>query len=990
MEEVLNFSQTQRIVFLIDLHPLFTNPKNPNSYISSILSTSQTLLTFTPLSNSLFTFKFFFSSLSPLLSSSRLRSLFGKSSPFFSFDRASQTLISLSQTLNSINLELQSLITYPKADLTASSICQLVHDYIWEAQSEDFVGKSNLCSVIRSNLIIILSPVSRDLKNFETFLDLDEEIGSDVELLCENFVRKFSYASEGLVSRDIHCCWIDVGFEIEDGERKDELLVVFLRGIKRLGWGFCSTDAIVLGSLFVPFGMIYPKIGCSLMNFCPDTCVIKDQVELSLTITDVSGKPLECNCCDLELLDLKHLNGQQRHENISGIWESSYVSSTDCIQSKVNQITKICIKEVWKNIENLRLKSSVHTYVLLRGSSLEHKVNRRVNSSGGFFADVVLEKLCMEQTEFTVGKPIWPVFLSFLYRNKYWALVSVSRGNDESLIGILKPFTVHSAIICILDIATPANNYELDGLFSSLVDIDSMNTSEIPIGNVLVNRENRMAPSEHVVLSQAKTLEFPSPNKKNHRKSLKFLESLSWSSLQEAALGSTNIDLEDIYLSRECHNSKKIKFVKCWMKQTKKSIRCLQIKPKDSESHSVNEVGLKERLPGSEQKNDQSVSSSDSTEIPSASGLSTTGDAIPVSLSETPEAFFDSIAQKTQQGLESKELELGALAERLVQSSIYCLCLNHEKESIIMSPVSEERVGDCGKPIATEVVKLLLKEPKDLATKYKGCDKMSSAPELSSVMYTSEDKVREYELQILFRLEILRSKVQGLKESDKQKMMKQICILLDGIQYHLEGGCFGDVSLDRYVGRIIKNRYSQCLPDVVDKIYKKMDLFLCHDEPFSSQPSSQLNSEDVAETLGEKTLENNTPEDASDIPSTSSSKHNEDNSSDPRRLKDKEHQFSLVKAQERRERASRFSSFTHGVKYLQRVWAPKQPKATRGKIESLRKLSKRKQERQVSSKADVVCETPESERKKSCLREARSGNENRIGGSVSKALFQDD
>ena len=64
-----------------------------------------------------------------------------------------------------------------------------------------------------------------------------------------------------------------------------------------------------------------------------------------------------------------------------------------------------------------------------------------------------------------------------------------------------------------------------------------------------------------------------------------------------------------------------------------------------------------------------------------------------------------------------------------------------------------------------------------------------------------------YQLQILFRMEILCSGLElGIEESMKQKFVKQICLLLEIIQCHMEGGFFGDWSLDNYVGKIIKSR----------------------------------------------------------------------------------------------------------------------------------------------------------------------------------------
>lgn len=68
--------------------------------------------------------------------------------------------------------------------------------------------------------------------------------------------------------------------------------------------------------------------------------------------------------------------------------------------------------------------------------------------------------------------------------------------------------------------------------------------------------------------------------------------------------------------------------------------------------------------------------------------------------------------------------------------------------------------------------------------------------------------VTRYELQILFRMEILQSEAgASIEESMKQKFVKQICLLLEAIQCHLEGGFFGDWSVDNYVRKIIKSRY---------------------------------------------------------------------------------------------------------------------------------------------------------------------------------------
>lgn len=56
-------------------------------------------------------------------------------------------------------------------------------------------------------------------------------------------------------------------------------------------------------------------------------------------------------------------------------------------------------------------------------------------------------------------------------------------------------------------------------------------------------------------------------------------------------------------------------------------------------------------------------------------------------------------------------------------------------------------------------------------------------------------------------MEILRSEIGlGNEESVTQKFAKQICMLLEAVQCKLDGGFFGDWSLDKYVDKIIKAR----------------------------------------------------------------------------------------------------------------------------------------------------------------------------------------
>ncbi|KAF6172965.1 hypothetical protein GIB67_006341 [Kingdonia uniflora] len=738
MEETLDFSQTQRIVFLIDLHPLF-NHQNPNSnYISSVLASVRTLLNFSPLSNSLFAVKFFFSSLPPISSSSKLISLLGKSSLFFSFNRPEETLVSLSQTLDSLSNLSETLCLPPRASLIAISLRQLVHDYGWESRAQDLVGTS---TVIRSNLVVLFSPVSRSIQCLSEFMGV--EINDD-DAFSGRFDGIFGSLSERFVSTDIHFSWIDVNFERESEEErvvKDEsLLAVGLieRGVKRLGWGFCSTDAITLGSALVPFGLIYPKIGCSLMGTDYSR---KVWVELSLSILDVNGNPLDCNCCNLELSDVKLLT-KQSYKDISCLWESKKEITGDCHQVRAttndvgDQVLKICVKEVWMNTENMKIKEGLCDFALLRGLSGGAVEDQTGKSSGDFFADKVLEMLRMESTEFTPGKPIWQVFLSFLYKRSYWALVFISDGNGLSLMGVLKPFTIHSAVLCIFDKQTSHNLVnDIDGLSSSLVHIVAKKYNKIPKADGELNHENKLTSSQ-----DSKT--------KHKRKGSKVFQDLSWSSFCEAARNRCEMDLEEVYFARECRDSKKMRFLKCWIKQNTKSSRCLQIEPNESKSMPGLDDEMKKRLARRELDCEQSVSSSFSSEELSLTGSSPNKneEATPAFCPETSETFFSCMSGRIEKGLDSKEIELGALAERLVNSSVYWLYRKHdESDNNAENPTSSERPKeDYNGSVAAELGELLLRDPKDLAAKYRSCEPPSLTLNPSPALNILEVKVREY------------------------------------------------------------------------------------------------------------------------------------------------------------------------------------------------------------------------------------------------------
>lgn len=174
-----------------------------------------------------------------------------------------------------------------------------------------------------------------------------------------------------------------------------------------------------------------------------------------------------------------------------------------------------------------------------------------------------------------------------------------------------------------------------------------------------------------------------------------------------------------------------------------------------------------------------------------------------------------------------------------------------------------------------------------------------------------------------------------------------------------------------------------------------MDLLLFTDE--DELPNQLLNSEDSNQSWKQKPErdelgENHRSSEPLSAKDESKQPLEKDDGS-AKRIRKEDHALKIIKAQERRERARRFSSFTSWVPDLQRVWAPKQPKAMKPNLFPFRKLSKRKDRDGASN--DTVCETPMTERKRSSSRRTSDDYKDyqdyssQSCPSVSKALFQD-
>ena len=202
--------------------------------------------------------------------------------------------------------------------------------------------------------------------------------------------------------------------------------------------------------------------------------------------------------------------------------------------------------------------------------------------------------------------------------------------------------------------------------------------------------------------------------------------------------GYGQIDIEDAYFSK-LSNSKKFKFLKCWMKQTRKPRGCslsmgsncdaqedVQADPDDKNHNSSEGIEKTTSLPVSEE---DIALSGNRISVRQENDIS-------VIASESSDIFFASLPSKIKQGIESEEIDLAALAERLVKS-----CLLHSSQRL-------EKDFSCESGslllVTEELTKMLLKEPKDLVAKFKKKHLSSTASEQKSDEASPSSIIREY------------------------------------------------------------------------------------------------------------------------------------------------------------------------------------------------------------------------------------------------------
>uniref|UniRef100_A0A2P2J169 Uncharacterized protein n=1 Tax=Rhizophora mucronata TaxID=61149 RepID=A0A2P2J169_RHIMU len=399
--------------------------------------------------------------------------------------------------------------------------------------------------------------------------------------------------------------------------------------------------------------------------------------------------------------------------------------------------TKIHVKVVKLYDNHVQYEGASSGPILMR-EILGKSEKDRKESFCGCIEDRVLDILQIENARCMPRRsiPTWQILLCFLYREGYWAEVSVSSGDSKYLRGILKPFTVSSALLSLTE--DEFHPYGADSVICK-PEIDLILCSQL-----VASQSSQSGP----ILS-GKCDGLGHGKKRNERKLNKHQE-LSWAAFCKAALNQSQMVLEEVYFSRASYKSKKLKFLKCWIKQVKKFSHSSLTKAEGSMSHQDTPKEADNRLIESIQESEQPIASCPSVGDDSLTGASGVQDEIAVNFqSETMEGFFSNLPHKIQQGLESEEVNLGSLAERLVNSSIYWLCQKCAPEN--QSP-SVEHKDDSARVIGVDLGKLFLREPKDLVAMYRNGNASFQESSVIPSEDASEKMMREYPSSFLLFL----------------------------------------------------------------------------------------------------------------------------------------------------------------------------------------------------------------------------------------------
>lgn len=440
----------------------------------------------------LWAYKFFDSSLSPLASRSRMQALLGKNLPLVRFDTSDENLGTFQQNLRSVadesNINGDGGLGFGegKLEFVIRALQELLSEYTWDplflsdgsSSDEDQVREMrSVCPganslKIQQNVVILFSHIPFDEKHFASFVSSSTPVPVSNTDLLKCFSSKFGTLKVPFQSHNIHASWINVASLIPSSHGKCQRSTVLDEKQWRLQqhvmcsvfagsqWGYMAMETLAIASDCIPLSMLWSSIAYPAPQFEPNIAQIKAKLQIHVQGRDADQ--LKQEVCKLVAVrvGLNVSDSRSMKENISDLLQrgasSRRMREYFSENSPVGPAAKV--KIVVKSLQlkqKLDFKGSVR-YVLyhhLEGWQAEKDVSYLQDGrshedevTSNSYGDEILRQLQQGPMTFVPGQRAWQILLIAIARRQSVAEVDLYEDGICSP-ALLEPITVQYAAL---------------------------------------------------------------------------------------------------------------------------------------------------------------------------------------------------------------------------------------------------------------------------------------------------------------------------------------------------------------------------------------------------------------------------------------------------------------------------------------------------------------------------------------------------------------
>ncbi|KAI5059664.1 hypothetical protein GOP47_0025983 [Adiantum capillus-veneris] len=737
-----------------------------------------------------------------------------------------------------------------------------------------------------SNLVLFFSALPTNHSELAHFFGVDPMVSQvDMQALFSSTFRKV-YGS--FSASNIHLCWVDVPSTITTVDHGREIVCsdrIFQRNrfnfmLSNLGWSLTSLDVLITGLRMIAFSVLWQGLAHPWFQI---TCKPASKVyNMCIQVKDVNKKLLRASLCKVEAISV---DNKQIESFIQG--KVLLITST-VPKNVFNCAREYVLAQNILRSKAIKTGKSGEFEVMLgdgidRNLFGDYFFGQIYQQEWCYFEpgkpawQLLMLHLAREErlAIIDIGSPDGPCFallepvsihtalLSIV--SKDWFLEPQSTSPKNDLVELPgKTLSVNDA--------TVNSRMNPESIQALSVEISSQGSQTIKESQHLKAsecnnkpRHQKRKPLTPLVSGHRNNLKVDSLVNQERRKKAKQSCSLKH---EEIVQHPGKLHLEELY-TRSIRRSKIMKVLSCWMRQTKDDKDPPFFSPEICPAVPgggccrIPDVGSDNPMTGSEPASTCVDDYSQDSKSQTVLFLSDHNQPIPSLDNDKGQSNQDPLLQNDLVGEDTelsvlpippdspcleqekvnqadlKLLELNAYISSLKQKVAECLSsseidLYSFAQRVVLDAENAHQICSDSKPDETvwnSLMGLLLRSPRMLDSKYKNCSppkpaslEMDSGFAVKSQTYGSEEKVREYELQILFRMEILflMSKLSH-RSGAEQVLIDDICRLLESIQFNLPGGVLEGESLLDFSNRMIRQRYIERIPTTVNDIYMAME-----------------------------------------------------------------------------------------------------------------------------------------------------------------------